>query len=53
MCYERKDRGLDEEARRLKAEEDWRRRAKSETGPADNERDKALTEKVKETVGAR
>ena len=54
MCYERKDLGLDEEARRLRAEEARRRRrAESETRPADGERDKALTEKAKEMVGTR
>ena len=53
MCYERKDLGLDEEARRLRAEEDRRRRAGSETRTADGEREKAPTEKVKEMVGAR
>ena len=51
MCYERKDLGLDEEARRLRAEEDRRRRA--EIKPADGEREKTLTEKTKEMVGAR
>ena len=53
MCYERKDHGLDEETRRPKAEEDRRRWAGSETGPADGEREKTLTEKAKEMVGAR
>ena len=54
MCYTRKDRDLGEEARKLRAEEDRRRRrAGPETGPADGERDKALTEKAKEMVTAR
>ncbi len=53
MCYTRKDHGLEEEARRLRAEEDRRRKAESETRPADRERDKTLTEKAKELVGAR
>ena len=53
MCYERKDLGLDEEARRLRAEEERRRKARSETGPADGGREKTLTEKAKEMVGAR
>ncbi len=53
MCFERKDLGLDEEARRLRAEEDLRRKAGSETRPADGEREKTPTEKAKEMVGAR
>ena len=51
MCYTRRDRGLEEEARRLRAEEDRRKRAESK--PAEKERDKTLTEKAKEMVGAR
>ncbi len=51
MCYTRRDRGLEEDARRLRAEEDRRRRAESK--PAEKERDKTLTEKAKEMVGAR
>ena len=51
MCCTRRDRGLEEDARRLRAEEDWRRRAESR--PAEKERDKKLTEKAKEIVGAR
>ena len=53
MCYERKDRGLDEEARRPKAEADRRGKAGSETRPTGGEREKTLTEKAKEMVGAR
>jgi len=53
MCYTRKDHGLEEEARRLRAEEDRRRKAESETKPEDGERDKTLAEKAKEMVGAR
>ena len=51
MCYTRRDRGLEEDARRLRAEEDRRRRVESK--PAEKERDKTLTEKAKEMVGAR
>ena len=51
MCYTRRDRGLEEEARRLRAEEDRHRRVESK--PAEKERDKTLTEKAKEMVGAR
>lgn len=53
MCYTRKDHGLEEEARKLRAEEDRRRKAESGTRPADGERDKTLAEKAKEMVGAR
>ena len=53
MCYTRKDHGLEEEARKLRAEEDRRRKAESRTRPADGERDKTLAEKAKEMVGAR
>ena len=52
MCFERKDLGLDGEVRRPRAEEDRRRKAGSETRPADGEREKTLTEKAK-MVGAR
>ncbi len=53
MCYTRNDHGLEEEARRLRAEEDRLRKAGSKTKPADEERDKTLAEKAKEMVGAR
>ena len=53
MCFERKDLGLDEEARRPRTEEDRRRKARSETRPADGGREKTPTEKAKEMVGAR
>jgi len=53
MCYTREDPSLGEEARRLRAEEDRRRKAGSGTGPKDGEREKTLAEKAKETVGAR
>ena len=53
MCYERKGRGLDEETRRPRAEEDRRTKAGSENRPVDGEREKTLTEKAKEMVGAR
>lgn len=53
MCYTREDHGPEEEARRLRAEEDRRRRAESGTRPTDRERDKTLAEKAKEILGAR
>jgi len=53
MCYTRKDHGLEEEARRLRAEKDRRRKAGPESRPVDGERDKTLAEKAKELVGAR
>lgn len=54
MCYTRRDRGF-EEARRLRAEEDRRRRTDPERRPVEEDRreDKTLTEKAKEMVGAR
>jgi hypothetical protein len=51
MCYTRRDQGFEEEARRLRVEEDRRRRAESKT--ADKARDRPLTEKAKEMVGAK
>ena len=53
MCYERKDLGLDEEARKPRAEEDRRGKAGSQAVPAHGGREKAPPEKAKETVGAR
>jgi hypothetical protein len=55
MCYTRKDQSFDEEVRRLRAEEEARRRGQREVRPAhrEPEKDKPLTEKVKEMVGAR
>ncbi len=56
MCYMRRDRGFEEDARRLQAEEDRRRRTVSERRPSEEDRreDKTLTEKAKEmVVGAR
>lgn len=54
MCYTRRDRGFEEEARRLRAEEDRRRRTDSERRLSGGRRkDKTLTEKAKEMVGAR
>ena len=50
MCYTRRDRGLEEDARRLREEY---RRGRAEPKPAEKERDKKLTEKAKEMVGAR
>ena len=55
MCYTRRDRGFEEEARRLRAEEDRRRRTDSERRLSEEDRreDKTLTEKAKEMVGTR
>jgi len=55
MCYTRKDQSFDEEVRRLRAEQEASRRDKGEVRPArrEPEKDKPLTEKVKEMVGAR
>ena len=55
MCYTRGDRGFEEEARRLRAEEDRRRRTDPVRRPSEEDRreDKTLTEKAKEMVGAR
>jgi hypothetical protein len=54
MCYTRRDQRFEEEARRLRAEEDRRRRTDSERRPSEGrQEDKPLTEKVKEMVGAR
>ena len=54
MCYTRRDQGFEEEARRLRAEEDRRRRKDSGRHPSEEPHEKKpLTEKVKEMVGAR
>ncbi len=52
MCYTRKDQSFEEEVRRLRAEEEGRRKG---VRPAhrEPEKDKPLTEKVKKLVGAR
>ena len=51
MCYTRRDQGFEEEARRLRAEDERRRKAESKT--SEQKEEKPLTEKVKEMVGAR
>ena len=53
MCYTRRDQGFEEEAHRLKAEDDRRRKVESERPYQERSKEKPLTEKVKETVGAR
>ncbi len=50
MCYTRRDQSFEEEARRLRAEDERRRKAESKTS---EQKEKPLTEKVKEMVGAR
>jgi len=54
MCYTRRDQSFEEEVRRLQAEKETRRRDEREVRPAHREpvKDKPLTEKVKEMVGA-
>ena len=51
MCYTRRDKGFEEEAHRLRAEDERRRKAESKT--SEQKEEKPLTEKVKEMVGAR
>ncbi len=53
MCYTRRDQRFEEEARKLRAEEDRRRKAESERSSEELRKAKPLTEKVKEMVGAR
>ena len=53
MCYTRREQGFEEEARRLRAEEDRRRKAESRRPSEGRSEEKPLTEKVKELVGAR
>ena len=54
MCYTRKDKSFEEEVRRLRAEQETSRRGEGEVRPARREpdKDKPLTEKIKEMVGA-
>jgi hypothetical protein len=51
MCYTRRDQGFEEEARRLRAEDERRRKAEAKT--PERKEEKPLTEKVKEMVGTR
>ena len=55
MCYTRKDQRFEEEVRNLRSEEEARRRRERDTRPVSEEpdKDKPLTEKVKEMVGVR
>ncbi len=53
MCYTRRDQSFEEEARRLRAEDDRRRKAESERLYQERSKEKPLTEKVKEMVGAK
>jgi hypothetical protein len=56
MCYTRReeqDRGLNEEARRFRAEDETPRRREQEGQRAEGQQDKPLAEKVKEMVGLR
>ncbi len=51
MCYTRRDQSFEEEARKLRAEDERRRKAGAKN--AEHKEEKPLTEKVKEMVGAR
>ena len=51
MCYTRRDRSFEEEARRLRAEDERRRKAEAEA--PEQKEEKPLTERVKEMVGAK
>lgn len=55
MCYTRKDQRFEENIRTLRAEEEARKQHEKNARPAgrEPEKDKPLTEKVKELVGAR
>ena len=55
MCYTRRDQGFEEEVRNLRSEEQARRRHERDTRlvSEEPEKDKPLTEKVKEMVGAK
>ena len=55
MCYTRKDQRFEEDIRTLKAEEEARKQHKRNvrTTGREPEKDRPLTEKVKELVGAR
>ena len=53
MCYTRRDRSFEEGARRLRAEEDRRRKPEPERPSEERSEEKPLTEKVKEMVGVR
>jgi hypothetical protein len=50
MCYTRRDQGFEEEARRLRDEDERRRKAEAKI--PETRQTKPLTEKVKELVGA-
>jgi len=51
MCYTRRDQSFEEETRRLRAEDERRRKAEAKT--SEHKEEKPLTEKVKEMVGVR
>ena len=54
MCYTRRDQRFEEEAHRLRAEEDRRRRKDfGRHSSEERHEEQLLTEKVKEMVGAR
>lgn len=53
MCYTRRDRSFEEEARKLRMEEETRRRREEEARRNQENEAKPLTEKVKEMVGIR
>jgi hypothetical protein len=55
MCYTRKDQRFEEDIRTLRVKEEARRQREKSARPAgrEPEKDKPLTEKVKELVGAK
>jgi hypothetical protein len=55
MCYTRRDQRFEEEVRNLRSEEGARREHERDARPSSEvlKKDKSLTEKVKEMVGAR
>ena len=53
MCYTRRDQSFEEEARKLRMEEETRRRREEEARRNQENEAKPLTEKVKEMVGIR
>jgi hypothetical protein len=53
MCYTNRNRGFEDEAHRLRLEEEDRRRRQERRHAGEEKQDKPLTEKVKEMVGAR
>ena len=53
MCYTRRDHGFEEEARKLRMEEESRKRREEGAQHPKEKQEKPLSEKVKEMVGVR